>query len=122
MNVYKIEYFWFEGEHEYTLLVKDAEREEFEKDLIEARDFAVSLLGKEELNYNIDYLGKGYTVECLPQYYEQIIWFLTEKKGYIEAYLNEYVSYEIDDDFSKKISVERKEKEIIRTRLGKTND
>ena len=39
MNIFKIEYNWYEGEHEEILLAKDTEREQFEKDLLEAKKF-----------------------------------------------------------------------------------
>jgi len=94
-NLFKVEYDWHEGEHEETLLGKNVEREEFEKDLIEARNFAKSLIGKEIKNG--DYLGKGYSVECLPEYYKQVIWFLVERKRYVECYSNEVIDYSIDD-------------------------
>lgn len=94
-NLFKFEYNWFEGEHEETFLGKDVSHEEFEKDLVEAREFAKILLGK-KIDGG-DYLGKGYSVECLPEYYRQLIWFLTEKKGYIEYKFYDNVSYSIDD-------------------------
>ena len=40
-------------------------------------------------------------VECLPEFYEQIIWFLIEKNGYKECQLNENISYIIDDNANK---------------------
>jgi|GEM_PF-1354371 len=98
-NIFKIEYDWCEGEHEETLLCKNAKREEFEKDLVEARDFARSLLGKKVKE---NYLGKGYSVECLPEYYGQIIWFLKNKKGYGECYFDEEIYYGVDDNLDKK--------------------
>ena len=39
-NIFKIEYSWPEDEHEVTLLGKNVEVKEFEKDLLEAKDFA----------------------------------------------------------------------------------
>ena len=80
-NIFKIEYHWYEGEHEETLLVKEIEPEKFEEDLMEAKKFAESLIGIEIKDY--DYLGKGYSTECLPEFYEQILWYLTNKLGYI---------------------------------------
>jgi len=40
LNVFKVEYYWYEGEHEECLLIKAVEIEEFEKDLLEAKSFA----------------------------------------------------------------------------------
>ena len=105
-NIFKVEYNWYEGEHEEAFLGKSIEREEFEKDLIEAKDFAKSLIGK---NYkNRVYLGKGYSVECLPEYYEQIIRFLVENKSYVECYFDNKISYSVDDfDDGKKIHISK---------------
>lgn len=114
-NIFKIEYDWCEGEHEETLLAKDIEREEFEKDLVEGRKFAESLIGKEEIRMN--YLGKGYSIECLPEYYEQIIWFLINKKGYIECYFDYDITYSVNDEADKKIGLEKSEKKIERKAL-----
>ncbi len=108
MNIYKIEYYWHEGEHRETFLAKDVPEEEFEKDIIQAREFAESLIGK-EVEY--DYLGKGYSVECLPQYYAQIIWFLINKLFYIECYIDDYISYRIEDD-DNRIILKKYEKKI----------
>lgn len=115
-NVFKIEYDWYEGDHEETLLCKNVEREEFEKNLIEAKNFAKSLIGKKVDSG--DYLGKGYSVECLPEYYEQIIWFLTEKKEYCECNFDEDVIYKVDDSSSgKEIQINKHEKKIEITDL-----
>jgi len=45
MNIFKLEYDWYEGEHEETLLGKETTEQEFEIDLIKARKFAESLIG-----------------------------------------------------------------------------
>lgn len=94
-NIFKIEYNWCEGEHEETFMEKDVDKDQFERDLIKAKEFAESLMGKEVKD---NYLGKGYSVECLPEYYEQIIWFLTNKMGYIECYFDDNISYHVDDN------------------------
>ena len=85
-NIFRIEYSWYEGEHDETLVGNYVERNEFEKDLIKAKEFAESLMGIEIKNFE-DYLGKGYSVECLPQFYNQIIWFLTNKLNYVDLNL-----------------------------------
>lgn len=100
-RIFKIEYDWYEGEHGETFLGKYVEKEEFEKDLFKAKQFAKSLIGKRVKNY--DYLGKGYSVECLPEYYGQIIWFLINKKGYTECYIEEDSTYKIEDHYRKRI-------------------
>ena len=109
-KLFKIEYDWCEGDHEEILLGKEVERDEFEKDLVAAKDFAISLLGK-ELKEG-DYLGKGYHLDCLPEYYEQIIWFLINKKGYIAVSYDSDISYKIVDSNSDKIEATRFEKTI----------
>jgi len=96
MQIFKIQYDWYEGEHNETLVAKDVEDLEFEKDILEARAFAESLKGIEIKDY--DYLGKGYSVECLPQFYEQIIWFLVNKKGYLTCFYDNEISYDIGED------------------------
>ena len=49
-------------------------------------------------------------MDCLPEYYEQIIWFLIEKLGYIESYFDEDISYNVDDSPDKNISINKLEK------------
>lgn len=116
INIFKIRYEGYEGEFGEALLAKDATKEQFEKDLFEARDFAESLKGKEvEMG---SYLGKGYSTECLPQFYAQIIWFLTEKKGYSESQYNENEEYYVDDDSQKKIGVQKRVKKIVWEDIG----
>lgn len=110
MNIFKIEYTWYEGDCGECFLAKDVDRKYFEKDLIEARDFAESLKGI-EINRS-EYLGKGYSVECLPEFFRQICWFLTEKKGYIECYINDDTPYFIDDDYTNKIGIQQRIEEV----------
>ena len=100
MNIFKIEYNWYEDDHEEVLLGKNVEREEFEKDLIKAKEFAESLIGIEIKER--EYLGKGYRVDCLPEYYSQIVWFLTEKLGYIICSYDTKITYDINDHQHKK--------------------
>lgn len=107
LNIFKISYDWYEGEHSETLLAKNVSSDMFEADLLQAKIFAESLLGNQIEDG--DYLGKGYAVECLPEYYEQIIWFLTEKRAYLVCYFYELVEYLVhDDDSSNKISVKKR--------------
>ena len=115
MNIFKIEYDWYEGEHSETLLVKNVKREEFEKDIINAKEFAESLIGKEIKEG--EYLGKGYRVDCLPEYYEQILWFLTKRLGYIECDYNEDITYNVDDYPNKKIEITKYERKNVRSEL-----
>jgi len=109
-SLFKIEYDWYEGEHGETLVSKNVKAEEFEKDLIEAKDFALSLRDKKISEGN--YLGKGYRVECLGEYYEQIIWFLVNKKEYTEIYYDQDIGYKVDDFNSNKIEITKFEKTI----------
>jgi hypothetical protein len=119
MNLFKISYNWYEGEYEDTLLGKDVTREQFEKDLLEAKLFAISLKG-----IHIDIFadsrtpweGNGYSVECLPEYYGQIVWFLINKKDYIECSINENITYDVDD-WADDILIYKSTKEINRTDL-----
>ncbi|MEK6921675.1 MAG: hypothetical protein AABX82_07345 [Nanoarchaeota archaeon] len=110
LTIFNISYDWYEGDHDEVLLAKAVESQEFETDLTEARKFAESLKGKEI--HEGSYLGKGYSVECLPQFYEQIIWFLTEKKSYAICSMDEDTKYIIDDGSNKKIEIRKKEEKV----------
>lgn len=114
MNIFKLQYSWYEGEHDEVLLGKDVEREAFEKDLVRAKDFAESLLGKESNKF-----GEGYAVECRPEYYGQIVWYLTEKLGYVTCWMDKGVDYSVEDDDSptEKISVIKSERKVERNEL-----
>ena len=114
INIFKIEYYWPEDEHEITYLGKDVSQEEFEKDLTKAREFAEGLIGKK---VDGNYLGKGYSVECLPEFYKQIIWFLVEKLNYVECNIDDDISYYIDDNSNKKIGITKSEKQIKNSEL-----
>jgi hypothetical protein len=105
MEVFKICYRWHEGEYDETHLCKEVTQGRFEQDLLEAREFAISLKGNKIRDG--PYLGKGYSVECLPEFYEQIIWFLIEKKGYADCHIRTDTEYEVDDDFSKNIHLRK---------------
>lgn len=113
LKLYKIEYSWCEGEHQESFVAKDIDREGFLKDLNDAVIFARSLLGKEcEMG---EWIGKGYSVECLPEYYEQILYYLTTEKGYVDVYYYDWYSYDVNDDNPEKIIVE----EVHNTNLRK---
>lgn len=105
MKIFRIGYQWYEGDCSETLLGKDVSYEEFEKDLIKAKEFAESLMGKEIKEG--EHLGKGYTVECLPEFYEQIIWFLKTKLGYVDCDYDRDIKYFVDDDSDKKIHLSK---------------
>ena len=114
-NIFKIEYGWYECEHEEFLVGKKVSAEKFENDLLKAKKFAERLKGKEAKG---DYLGKGYSVECLPEYYRQIIWHLTKRLGYVCCDYDEDVAYDIDDGCQgKKIQITKCEKKIDRKEL-----
>lgn len=115
-NLFKVSYEWYEEDNKEVLLGKSASKEDFEKDLSEARDFAEKLIGIEIKEGS--YLGKGYSVECLPEYYEQIIWFLTEKRGYVECYNDKDVEYFIEDDGSSKIYIRKRVQKIAWQTIG----
>lgn len=105
INIFKLFYQWYEDDSGETFLGKEVAEEDFEKDLLEAKDFAESLKGIEIKDG--DYLGKGYSVECLPEYYQQIIWFLTEKKGYLICNIAKDVEYFVDDDSQNKLAIKK---------------
>jgi len=124
MNIFKIYYDWYEGEHEETLVGKEVEKEQFLTDLIKAKDFAESMTGvKIDWNDKEPYVGRGYVVECLPEYYEQIIWYLTNKLGYIDCCFDEDISYKVDDNYYEEkphIGLEEKEETIKWTPIDVT--
>jgi hypothetical protein len=49
--------------------------------------------------------------------YRQILWFLTEKKGYTDCYFDEDVEYDINDTNDEKIELTRCEKQTKNTEL-----
>ncbi len=114
MNIFKVKYTWYEDDCGETLVGKDVKQEEFERDLKEARDFATSLM-KIEIKEG-KWLGKGYSVNCLPEYYETIIWFLLKKKQYVVCYLN-HAEFFVDDNFNREIELSRFETKLEETKL-----
>ena len=94
MQLYKISYDYYEGEHEETLLAKDVDKEQFDKDIMEAKDYAQSLIG---LKYKKSNFSVPYSVEYLPEFYNKIVDYLETQKGYVEIHTNDDVCYEIDD-------------------------
>jgi hypothetical protein len=115
MNIFKIEYHWPEDEYDMTLLGKEVEQGEFEKDLIKAKKFAESLIGKKV--EGDEYLGKGYIVDCLPEYYRQIIWFLMDKLNYVECNFDKSICYYIDDYPNKKIKITKSKEKVEQNEL-----
>ena len=116
LKIFKIVYQWYEDDYGETFLAKDMAEEEFEKDLTEAKEFAEKLIGIKIKEGS--YLGKGYRVECLPEYYEQIIWFLMKKKGYMDCTLNNEIVYFVDDNPTRKISVQKRVQKTVWEDIG----
>jgi len=108
-NIFKIKYVWYEGDNRTSYLAKQVNEKQFEKDILKARDFARSLIGKKVKGF--DYLGKGYSVECLPEYFEQIIWYMIEKLGYLECDIDKWVAYFVEDDYSDEITIRKRTEE-----------
>lgn len=106
LRIFRIYYDWYEDDHNETLLGKEITEEEFEEDMREAVSFATSLIGKEAESG--DYLGKGYKVDCLPEYYEQILWFLINKKGYINCDFDMKVQYQINAGFPDRVTAKKR--------------
>lgn len=114
MEIFKIKYEWYEGDSGETYLGKVINKFEFEENLKEALEFAKKLIGNEI--EDSDYLGKGYRVECLPEFYNQIIWFLINQKGYTECSIDES-QYYVDDNSDEKIFIEKVDEEIKRVQI-----
>lgn len=117
LRIFKIEYSWYEDEHEQVLLAKRVSPDQFEKDISAARQFAEKL--RRTKADRSDYLGKGYYLECLPEFFEQIVWLLTNKKGYEPCKFDIDISYDIDD-YSKIIGITKKEKTVKQTKIKET--
>jgi len=117
-NIFKIRYEWYEDDADTSYLAKAVNEKQFEKDVTKARDFARSLLGKKIKDLK-PYLGKGYSVECLPEFYMQIIWYLIEKLGYLECNIDKWTAYFVEDDYSDKITIRKRTEEYKFKEVGK---
>ena len=74
LNLFELEYNWFDGEHSSYILATTKEQHEIEKDL---KEIAESVKIDE-----IDEIGSPSVIDCLPTAYDRIIDALVEK-GYI---------------------------------------
>jgi hypothetical protein len=110
LQIFKLEYSWYEGDCGSILLAKNVSLDEFEKDLIKSRDFAISLLGKKSSE-------EGYDIECLPEYYSKIIEFLKSKLGYLECRYDKNLTYSVDDYFNSSINIFKSESKVDRIQL-----
>ena len=117
-NIFKIRYEWYEDDADTSYLAKAVNGKQFEKDVTKARDFARSLLGKKIKDLK-PYLGKGYSVECLPEFYMQIIWYLIEKLGYLECNIDKWTTYFVEDDYSDKITIRKRTEKYKFKEVGK---
>lgn len=111
----KLEYFWYEGEHWAMLLGKNSDENNFKRDIIKAKKYVESLIRKNEKKkdsseYNDDMM-------CLPHFYREIIQYLTEKLGYVQCDYDDRVSYQVDENPLRKISVTKSEQIISTTEL-----
>ena len=82
LNLFKLQYTWYEGEFQSYILATTKDKKGIEKDLKEAI--------KKIKNDDVD---------CLPSKYSRIIDFLI-KKGYLICNFIENPVYEVDDDMS----------------------
>ena len=110
INLFKIEYNWYEGEHEEILLGKAITEEQFEFDLKEAKKYVQSQIGKKDKK-------SKWNVECLPEYYRELLDYLVKKHKYQVCSIDNNISYEVDDNFDKKISITKHKQVINREEL-----
>ena len=73
LNLFKLQYTWYDGEHQSTILATKKEQNEIEEDLKEAAS-----------SIRID-RKKEKAVDCLPEAYRRIIDILRQK-GYVVCY------------------------------------
>ncbi|MFA6023498.1 MAG: hypothetical protein WC781_05410 [Candidatus Pacearchaeota archaeon] len=112
MNIFPFSFIMKNNCEEVMFFAKNVSSSEFEKDLQEAKNFAEELSGKKIVQQKWDmfgFLGKGYFNECLGEYFEQIAWYLQEKKGYISCQIKDNLTYVIRTENTE----ERKEEKII---------
>jgi len=99
LNLFKLEYSWYEGEYNNIVLATTKKKEEIEKDLKEANK-------KTKIKEGVD---------CLPTKYNLIINFL-ERRGYIICNFIKDQIYSVDDDVVRKkkntYKIENKESKI----------
>lgn len=84
LHLFKLEYSWYEGEHQSTILAAAKEQEEIEQDI---RDAANSLK-----TYQIEEKVRIYKSDA----YQKIISIL-EQKGYMVCYFLSDPEYYVDD-------------------------
>lgn len=111
LNLYKFKYYWCEGEEQTTYLAKNVNESEFLTDLAQALEFANSLRGTELETNKFFEAGKNYGVECLPEYYAQVIYYMTEKLKYYEIDQDDRVEY-ILDDHTNGLTVQKREETV----------
>ena len=84
LHLFKLQYSWYEGEFQSTILATAKEKEEIEHDLKEIGN-----------SIRID-RKKEDTVDCKPEAYRRIISIL-EQKGYIVCYFLSDPEYYVDE-------------------------
>lgn len=84
LYLFKLEYSWYEGEHQSTILAIAKEKEEIEKDLQEIAN-SINSDGKKE---NV--------IEYKPHAYREIVSIL-EQKGYMVCYFLSDPEYEVEE-------------------------
>lgn len=95
---YKLEYYWYEGEHNSIHLAKDVTEEEFIKDLQQAIQRVA----------NLDLSDSKYdSYHSLPSDYREVIAEM-EELGYQAIDVDDRTTFEIDEEWGRKLLVSKK--------------
>ena len=85
LHLFKLQYSWYEGEFQSTILATTKEKEEVEQDL---REITSSI--------RIDRKKEEGAHDCLPEAYRRIVNFL-EQKGYMVCYFLSDPEYYVEE-------------------------
>jgi len=115
MNAYRLNYNWYEGEHEDCLIVTKLDSEPFEQ-LLKAGIAEVSTYPEESMVFNIP---KIFTVRCLPQAYSLLKEYLESHECHAIEFFKESDDYFVEDgDYAREtFIVRRREKRVDWTEL-----
>ena len=113
MNVFKLNYNWYEGEHGDCLVISSLDVPEFEKLLKEGIEEVSKYQEREAGSDLLNVPPKTFTVRCLPSAYDFLVEYLEEHDCQIAVPFKYASEYYVDDgNEHDTFKVQRKDTEI----------
>ena len=123
-NIYKLSYYWYEGEKQHYYVVSPLEMEEFEE-LLKKNMEKLNLIPEGDAcakRWKDAEECDHFHLKCLPEAYYKLLDFLERDGCILVSYPYQDIDYQIQDDTRSTFSLSKHEKITKNTTIGGSHD